>query len=252
MTDEAQPKKPPRYQQIADELRAAITRGDYKPGDRLPSEADIRATHQVARGTARDALAVLQAQGLTESRRGSGVYVRSFRMIERDAADRVSRRRWGAGRSIWEADAAGRDHHSDTEVTEIEAPESIAGTLGIALGSRVWRRSRLHSMEGRIVQRSTSYLPAWLVAGSPITRPNSGPGGVYARLDEMGHGPERFREEVRARMPLADEARVLNIAGSTPVLVIWRTAYDTDDHPVEVNEMVLDSNNYLLKYDFTP
>ncbi|MCW7941648.1 GntR family transcriptional regulator [Streptomyces hygroscopicus] len=250
MGKEAQ-RKTPRYLEIAAELRAAINRGDYKAGDRLPSESELREQHSVARGTARDALALLAAEGLTEARRGSGVYVRSFKMIRRNAAQRLSRSNWGAGRAIWDADAAGRRHDEDTQVDEIDPPTHIAGTLGLQAGKKVWRRRRLHRMEGRVVQQSTSYLPSDIVAGSPITQPNTGPGGTYARLDELGHGPERFREEVRVRMPLPEEVAALGIASGTPVMLIARTAFDQNGRPVEVNEMLLDGSNYVLEYDFT-
>ncbi|KPC70444.1 GntR family transcriptional regulator, partial [Streptomyces sp. NRRL F-6602] len=50
----------PKYQRIADTLREAIQAGEYGPGDRLPGENDLMATHDVARMTARQALGVLQ------------------------------------------------------------------------------------------------------------------------------------------------------------------------------------------------
>jgi GntR family transcriptional regulator len=248
VTDRAQRK----YQVIADALRAEILAGQYSESGKLPSESELTKRFEVARGTVRDALQVLVAEDRIEARRGSGVYLRTFKRIRRDAAARLARSQWGAGRSIWDADSGSRPHREATQVdAEIDAPDEIAGVLGLPRGAQVCRRSRVHYSEGRSVQKSTSYFPADLVAGTQITQPDSGPGGVYARLDELGHGPARYREEVRARLPLSDEATALNITVSTPVILIVRTAFDDADRPVEVNEMVLDSNCYLLKYDFT-
>jgi GntR family transcriptional regulator len=245
-----QPREKPttRYRLIADELRAAIKQGTYRPGDRLPSETELMEQHSVSRGTAREALATLRAEGLAEARRGSGVYVRSFRQLRRNATERLASTVWGTGRSIWDVDVEDRPlDTTDVTVEEIDAPEHVAGCLGT---TRVWMRSRTYTVEGRNVQRAVSYLPSDLVAGSPITELNTGPGGTYARLADLGHAPVRFREEVKARMPIGDEVTTLGLGSGTPVVLIARTAFDASGRPVEVNEMVLDSSSYLLQYDF--
>jgi DNA-binding FadR family transcriptional regulator len=56
-------------------LRQQITQGDFGPGDRLPSEASLSETHGVSRTVVREAIASLRADGMVESRQGSGVYV---------------------------------------------------------------------------------------------------------------------------------------------------------------------------------
>lgn len=56
-------------------LRAAIERGEYAVGGRLPSEASLGAEFGVSRSVVREALRGLQALGLTESRTGKGTFV---------------------------------------------------------------------------------------------------------------------------------------------------------------------------------
>ena len=56
-------------------------------------------------------------------------------------------------------------------------------------------------LDDKPVLLATSYLPASVVAGSAITREDTGPGGTYARLAELGYKPVHFREEIRSRMP---------------------------------------------------
>ncbi|MBV2184465.1 MAG: FadR family transcriptional regulator [Rhizobium sp.] len=58
-------------------IRAEITNGRFAVGDRLPNEAALSATLGVSRGTVREAVRVLAAQGLLEVRQGSGTYVLS-------------------------------------------------------------------------------------------------------------------------------------------------------------------------------
>lgn len=57
---------------IAAVLQSNIATGHYRPGDRLPSEADLCSHFQVSRPTLREALGRLSALGLITSRRGAG------------------------------------------------------------------------------------------------------------------------------------------------------------------------------------
>ncbi|MFJ2514889.1 GntR family transcriptional regulator [Streptomyces griseoviridis] len=240
-----------KYQRIAAELRAAIEAGEYGPGDRLPGENDLMAAHGVARMTARQALGVLQAEGVVEARKGAGVFVRDFKPIRRRGVERLARARWGEGRSVWEADAAGRELVVDSvEVTEEDATDLIAGVLGLAEGERVCVRRRRYTLDGKPVLLATAYLSAALVSGTAITRPDTGPGGVYARLAELGRAPVRFREEVRSRMPGGDEASALELPAGVPVMLVARTAFDADGAAVELSDLVLDSSAYILEYGF--
>ncbi|MDI1464473.1 winged helix-turn-helix domain-containing protein [Catellatospora sp. KI3] len=84
---------------MANELREAITRGEYQVGDRLPGENVLMQRYGVARATARDALAVLRHEGLAVARPGAGVYVTSRKRLVRDSTARYSRRRQARRRS---------------------------------------------------------------------------------------------------------------------------------------------------------
>lgn len=248
MTESPVPHEPPIYRRIADQLRDAIRSGELRDGDRLPGENALMAEYGVARATARQALAVLINEGLAVPRRGSGVYVRLFRPIRRHGSRRLSREQWGQGRAIWDADTRGRDYVVDEVRVELTtASEEIARLLN---SREVWVRSRRYLVDDRPVQLASSYFPAELVAGSAITTPDTGPGGVYARLRDLGYPPVRYTEEIQARMPRPDEARRLRLPAGTPVIVVARTAYTADDVPIEFNQMILDAASYILQYDF--
>ena len=93
-----------------------------------------------------------------------------------------------------------------------------------------------------------SYIPADLAKGTPIADPNPGPGGIYARLEEQGHTLARFIEDVSARMPTPEEARLWPAPG-VPVFHLVRTAYDTDGRAVEVCDTVMAADAYQLSYE---
>lgn len=105
-------------------------------------------------------------------------------------------------------------------------------------------------MDGRPVMVAESYLPQSLVAGSPITQADTGPGGIYARLADLGRAPAHFREEIRVRMPSAEEAARLAIPADRTVIKLARTAFDSEGRAVEINEMTMDSAAYVLDYEF--
>ncbi|GGP03723.1 GntR family transcriptional regulator [Nonomuraea glycinis] len=248
MSESPVPHEPPIYRRIADSLRSRILSGELRDGDRLPGENTLMADYAVARATARQALSVLINEGLAVPKRGSGVYVRLFKPIRRHGSRRLARTQWGQGRSIWDADTRGRPFTVDeVEVVREQATDAIAGVLD---SREVWVRRRRYSVDARPVQLSTSYFPADQVEGSAVTAVETGPGGVYARLSDLGLPPAHFTEEVRARMPGPRECTLLGLPGGTPVIVIDRTAYTAGGRPIELNEMVLDASAYVLQYDF--
>ncbi|MBT2383673.1 GntR family transcriptional regulator [Streptomyces sp. ISL-11] len=250
MTDQGAGRQP-KYQRIAADLRAAIQAGEYGPGGRLPGENELMATYGVARMTARQALGVLQSEGIAEGRKGAGVFVRAFRPLRRRGIQRLAEETWGTGRSIWSADIGDRTLVVDRiEVTEQDAPEHVAAALGLDSAASVCVRNRRYVLDGKPVLLSTSYLPADLVAGTPVVREDTGPGGTYARLAELGCKPIHFREEIRCRMPSGDEAERLGLAPGTPVILICRTVFTEDRKAVELNEMTLDAASYVLEYEF--
>src|SRR6185295_5923197 len=97
----------------------------------------------------------------------------------------------------------------------------------------------------------TSYLPLDIVRGTAATYTDTGAGGLYARLADLGHAPARFTERVSARGPFPDERMALELpATGGMVFEIVRHAYDEAGRCVEVNRMVLDASAYELEYTF--
>lgn len=242
-----------KFRKIADELRDGILNGEYPPGSRLPGEAELMPIYRVARETARKALGVLHGEGLTVARRGAGTFVKDLHPIRRRSVQRLARSQWGNGESVWKADFDG-DFTLIVDrirITEMPAPEAVAEELQLAPDSAVCVRTRRFLLDGRAVLLSRSYLPAQLVKGSAITQEDTGPGGTYARLAELGSAPVWFVERVRCRMPLQKEREGLELGAGTPVIEVVRTAFAEVDRPVEMNVMVMDSTAYELEYGFS-
>src|SRR5262245_260724 len=83
----------PKYHRIADALRAEIQSGDLTPGEQLPSETALRDRFGVSLPTLRQAIGVLRAEGLIESRHGIGTFVKEDRRRQRRSRSRYGRAR---------------------------------------------------------------------------------------------------------------------------------------------------------------
>jgi GntR family transcriptional regulator len=238
-----------KYRRIATDLQAAIDRGEYAPGDRLPGENVLAERYGVAVMTARQALHLLRSQGIAESRRGAGFYVQSWRPIRRRGIARLARDQWGRGKSVWEADETRSLDVDQIRIERTAAPPRFAAVLEIEPDDAL-ARSRRYVLDSRPVMLAASWFDNNLVAGTPIADPDTGPGGVYARLADLGRAPVRFNESIRAQLPTEEEADRLKMPPERSVLRIVRTAFDVNGKAVEINEMVADSAAYVLDYEF--
>lgn len=69
----------PKYQVLCTAIIDAISRGDWKPGERLPTEAELSAELPFSLGTVQKAYGELVKNGLVERSRGRGSFVASSR-----------------------------------------------------------------------------------------------------------------------------------------------------------------------------
>ena len=69
------PATPPKYRQIYDSLKQSISAGEYRAGQRLPTESDLVKSYKTSRVTVNRALRELQLAGFISRKVGSGSYV---------------------------------------------------------------------------------------------------------------------------------------------------------------------------------
>ncbi|MGI5128583.1 GntR family transcriptional regulator [Pseudonocardia sp. CA-107938] len=237
------------WRDIAADLRGAIERGDVRPGEQLPTQAQLIQQYGVASQTVANALSALRSEGLIRSRTGSGHFVRERPPILRSTRSRLSADERDAGRGAFLSDAhAGEwEPRSETEIRVEPASAAVAAALGLDEGAEVLVRDRRMFADDVPVQLATSYLPRTLTLGTRIEETDTGPGGIYARLEEAGHSPLRFEVAVRVGRAAAPESDRMDVPTGAPVFRITRVAM-TDKRPVEVNFIVLDGERFELFY----
>jgi GntR family transcriptional regulator len=142
------------YKQIADQLREAVAKGRLREGEQLPSETQLMEHYRVARMTVRNALRILQDEGLTTAEHGRGVYVRARPPVRRLASDRFAQRHRKEGKAAFLAEseqAAATPSVDMIEVSEAPPPGDVADLLGLADEAPAVIRSRRYSLDGRPV-----------------------------------------------------------------------------------------------------
>ncbi|MET9517446.1 GntR family transcriptional regulator [Streptomyces sp. NPDC002994] len=246
------PGEPLKYKEIADDLRGRIRAGEFPAGQKLPPERELAKVYAIAQGTMRQALTVLRNEGIVTSRVGSGWTVVEWRPIVRNGLGRLKSDQWGAGKSIWDVDVEDRDlAPEDITIQHLPADASVATALGLDEGDLVWRRDRRYRLDGVLVLRSTEHFPDDLARGTRITQTDTGPGGVYKRLEEAGHKPVGFQEDLHFRKASPAEAQDLSLAVGAPVVELVRYARDASSRVVAVNRMILDASRYIFRYEFS-
>jgi GntR family transcriptional regulator len=249
------PRPPAKAQAIADALAAKIEQGEYGRGTWLPSERELAAEHDADRATVRRAVRLLEEQGLVAIHKSQGAKVvdPDARPVQRDAAD-ITRRvgQWrGFHVSVL---AAGREPFTRTEIGEVAADTELARWLGVPVGSRLLRRHRTQGVVGDPpVQTSTTYLPWECVELVPrLLEVDTGPGGMYSRLEEVGRAVVEFEDSVSCRLPDVSEQASLEIQPSEPVLAVWRRAYDGEGRIIDVTLRVVVGSRNELTYRYGP
>jgi GntR family transcriptional repressor for pyruvate dehydrogenase complex len=81
------------YEQVLERIRAHVAEKDLTAGDRLPSERDLADRLGVSRASVKQALVVLEVQGLIDIRHGGGTYLTTNRLEAAPVEELVERRR---------------------------------------------------------------------------------------------------------------------------------------------------------------
>jgi DNA-binding GntR family transcriptional regulator len=231
---------PPKYAQVIDELRRRIESGEYPPGSLLPSEHQLSDEFQIARPTVVRALRVLRQDGWIETQQGKGSFVRGRPALAgletaRPGEEALSRDESREAGDLIEADMA-------------PPPARVAALLGEAGDGEVLRRRRLVRHEGEPSEVVTWWIPAKLAEGTDLADAEPLHGGVRAHLARRkGIRIDHILEQVVARHPTGQEAKLLGVTKAAAMLVLYVTAREASGAPVLVLELVMPGDGHELE-----
>lgn len=246
------------YRDVAADLRRSIRDGTYGPGAVLPKQEDIAASFGVNIKTVRQAIRLLEAEGLVTPVRRRGTVVRTRPPMKRLGVDRYAKSKWKYGLVAFAADreSSGRSWRPDDQVNKVRkvgADQEVAAALGIPPGVPVYERARIVKVGDEPTHTLTSYYRLEDVEGTPLVDSAPGPagfGGGFAVLTLQGLEPDIITETIHARMPTPDEADELRLPAGEPVMVLHRTTATRDGRVVEFARGVHAASRFSWSYTF--
>jgi DNA-binding GntR family transcriptional regulator len=236
-----------KYQRIAEAIRAGIRNGELRPGDQLPAETVLAERHDTTVPTVRQAKAVLQAEGLIESRHGIGTFVREESRLQRRSRSRYGEAR---GRSGLLTDTL---RHEIVAAGPAPAPARVAEVMGIEVDETVViRRRDLYDESDKLQEVGASYLPVGFAADTYLAEPRVVPKALFRCVEEVaGRRYATATDHWVARPATLDECDKFGITVGAYVLHVVHVARDEDGDVLEVSESIwpADRVRFIDEYD---
>jgi GntR family transcriptional regulator len=208
---------------ITEAIRRAIRSGSYPPGSQLPSERELAEEFDVSRGTVRQALATLRAEGVVASRKGARGVVLSEPRAQ-SFSELLSFSAWA--RSLGE-EPSGRV----VELVRRYADAADAQRLDVPEGDPVFSLVRVRMLGGAPVMiERTTFVES---VGRRVASVDLESDSIYARLGEHGVVFAQARHYVSAIPADAEDAELLGVEPGTPLLRQVRRTTSPEGVPLE-------------------
>lgn len=211
------------YQRIANDLRAAIERGDYGATGKLPSEAELCRTYGVARGTVRQAFSHLRAIGVITSRRGVRRQIQQ-QQEQQPMSELLSFSRWARG--------IGQNPSSRTlSMDTVPAFDTVAEQLGVKNGDSVFHVHRVRLLDSQPVMIESTYYPAYMADW--IAQSDLDTESISDRLEYRGIVLAEAEHRIDAVEATPHESELLEVPPQTALLRTSRRTIDQNGRPAE-------------------
>lgn len=231
----------PLYHQLELQLRAAIEKGHFRPGDQLPTEAALQQEYGVSRVTVRTALKRLEEDGLISTHQGRGAFVTS------QAASGAAIVRHPANLLSFEDDLLRQAGPPSIELLSVEtypATAALAAMLDVSEGTELLRIRRLGSVGD---------APLWLETRnlhpdyeSLVDDEHLRSASVTALLGTLtGRHIDSSQLRISAGAATAEQARHLGLTAGDPVLINEFTVR-ADGRPVEAARAIFRGDRYAF------
>ena len=218
----------PRYQELAERLRAMILRGGSDPSQ-LPTESELCRRYGLSRFTVREALRALQAEGLIHRRRGSGTYVQPASARGGALHQPLS--------NIDEILQYARDSTFQFAATgAVPLPRALAAQIGAKAGARWFhfRGVRFHAGQAKPIALTDAYVHPDL--GEAARQVQPGGAAIFRQLEQLGGVKVvRVTQDIQAVAATQPVARGLRVPRGTPCLRILRCYLDGRGRIVELS-----------------
>jgi GntR family transcriptional regulator len=230
-------RRGPKYLRIREALRQEIEAGRYPPGSPLPSQRLLAERFGVTLMTIRQAIGLLEEEGVVATRQGSGTFVRQRPFAYGPGPLRSLAREIAATGGVLETTVTG--------ASPGRAPGGVAERLGAPAGGEVFVLERLRVLDGEPLLLQRSYLPVEL--GSLLVPAELTTASLYDLLQrDAGVTVARATETITAVALGAPDARALGHKARSPGLLSRRRTFDAFDRPVLEDWALLPAGRVVL------
>lgn len=215
----------PLYHQLKELLGSRIANGEWQPGDMLPTEEQLQEQYEVSRTTVRQALKVLELEGLISRQRGRGTFVSRpklshsaephFRLIDTLLQQGVQPG-WQLLSAEW-----------------VPSSQEVAEQLQLDPGTPVFRLCRLRLANEEPIGYHVAFASPAVATAIDKQRLDSGGSLDYLRGNDALDGSHADR--ILEAIPAAEEAAAqLDVEIGAPMLQIRRQVFSRSGDLIEI------------------
>jgi len=232
----------PLYHQLREFLRDKIEGGEWEPGHQLPGEGDLQSEFGVSRATVRQALQLLENDGLIERIQGKGTFVGRPKIASNLMAMFTNQA------LIVDANS-NADFHL-IHLKQVAPPVAAALALKLPAKENVYEIKRTIFVDDEHLMLITSWLPASLVPD--LAKKGLGGMSLWRTLREhynleIGHQ----HREVQVTILDEEEAEALGGRAGAPAMLLTYLNSSRTGNPLEYRKVIVrgDRCKYVMDLD---
>lgn len=232
----------PLHATISAAIRRQIEQGEYRPGDKLPSEHQLMETFGVSRITVRQAVANLVSQGLAISHQGKGVFVTPQKKVTYCLSTPLV---------FLEQDMARQGVTFTFEnllFKRMKAPTAVRDQLQLQPADQVYLQKKLFRMDGVVGAIDISYLIADLGQQfAPLLKQQM----TFPTLDHHGMIVEKLDAVIECTHADYETSDLLEVPLGYPLIVYRYTAQTPEAKPILYGETISRADRFCYSLSTT-
>ena len=226
--------KDPLYAQLADAIFKAVKEGEFKGGEKIPSEEELRQLYGLSRVTVRTAIDSLVNQGVLVKKQGKGTFV-TVPVVESNTEHL---------RGFTDIFAS-HGYQMEKEIlsmTIVPAAADYARKFSIDPGENIIEIQRLLIADGIPVILERIYLP---LEYSFLLKEDLR-GSLYQILCSRGIYPSMAKKQIDICYATAEEARLLRAKPRTALFLCTDYVNNQEGKCIHISRQIIRSDIYKL------